>query len=631
MTRHFIEFEQGDAAAPTRAEFSVDAERRTVTGLMVPWGQSARNHGKRWRFARGGIKWGHLNRVKLLRDHNNASAIGKAISIEDTDAGLVGTFKVASGSAGDEFLALAAEGIVDGLSIGVEWREGDYGPDPLDPGGYLVHQSALRECSATAMPAFEDSRLTSVRASDDQREDAGMPEKEKDGQGAPAESVTPEPQKTSEGSVTPAASGPATPSPEDVAARQQDGEGKFSVGDFERMLAAFSRAHGGEPVPAGIAAAIEPRPTVNPTAHATPAQQQAQVTEAAPYRFSYDNGRFLFSSETEHQLSGDIFSVVQSRGTDRAAEDRLNAFIKAQFDVDTTDAAGVIPKVQRPDLWVPQMDYATPLWDLINAGTTDGTPFEVPKFNTSSGLVSAATEGTEPAPGAFTVTTQTITPTQLWGKVEITRQLMRRGGRPEISGIIWDQMLREYYEDREAAIATFLNTLTAAADITITAGAGTNASDIISANDLEAAIAVLQFARGGNRFSGFAVHVDLYKTLARVQDTTGRKLYPQINPVNSNGRSASLFAYLDVAGTRAVPAYALGATGTAAANSWLFDPSRVLGWASPPERLEWNFGATVQTANIPQLAQVTMGIYGDIALANLDINAVRQVIYDPVA
>jgi hypothetical protein len=43
----------------------------------------------------------------------------------------------------------------------------------------------------------------------------------------------------------------------------------------------------------------------------------------------------------------------------------------------------------------------------------------------------------------------------------------------------------------------------------------------------------------------------------------------------------------------------------------------------------WDFGATVQTANIPQLSHVTLGIYGDIAFANLDIAGVRQVTFDP--
>jgi hypothetical protein len=31
----------------------------------------------------------------------------------------------------------------------------------------------------------------------------------------------------------------------------------------------------------------------------------------------------------------------------------------------------------------------------------------------------------------------------------------------------------------------------------------------------------------------------------------------------------------------------------------MFDPAKVLAWASAPERLFWDFGATVQTANVP--------------------------------
>jgi hypothetical protein len=87
-----------------------------------------------------------------------------------------------------------------------------------------------------------------------------------------------------------------------------------------------------------------------------------------------------------------------------------------------------------------------------------------------------------------------------------------------------------------------------------------------------------------------------------------------------------------VAGVTAVPSWALGAGGqTASTNSWLFNPEKVHGWADAPFRLDWNFGATVQTTNIPQLSHVTIGIYGDIAFGNTDINGVRQVTYDPVA
>jgi hypothetical protein len=89
---------------------------------------------------------------------------------------------------------------------------------------------------------------------------------------------------------------------------------------------------------------------------------------------------------------------------------------------------------------------------------------------------------------------------------------------------------------------------------------------------------------------------------------------------------------MDIGGTTAVGAWALGAaTGTDPVNSWLFDPAKVRGWASTPDRLDWDFGATIQaTDRVPQLSMVTIGIFGDIAFGCLDINGVRQVITDPV-
>jgi hypothetical protein len=377
-----------------------------------------------------------------------------------------------------------------------------------------------------------------------------------------------------------------------------------------------------------------------------PAQRAAAVLDSVkqslPYNLAYRKDasgttRPVFDYGSDgHDFSTDLHALVNSNGADYKAAERINALIAAQFkprnDVDQADVNELSPNVNRPDLWQPQMDYSTPLWDMIASGTTDGRPFDVPKFNSSSGLVGPATEGTEPAPGAFTLTGQTITPTQVWGKVEITRQAARRVGNPALSGILWEQMLREYYEDREAAVATFLNTLTAAADITITAGATDNDAKQARTAQLEAALVGLQFVRGGNRFRAFAVQEDLYKMIASTEDDAGRPKYPILNPMNANGTTANLYSTMNVGGTTAVPAWALGAGGaTTAQNSWLFDPAKVRGWASAPERLDWNFGATVQTANIPQLSHVTVGIYGDIALANLDINGVRQVIWDPVA
>jgi len=568
----------------TAATFAVDHERRTMTGVVVPWGKIGKHRtGRRWRFARGSLRYGDVKYVRFNDEHDQSQRFGRAIAAEDTDDGLVVTFKVYAGPVGDRMLAIAKEGRKTGLSPEVEIDTLDTQPDPENPGVLLVNMANLTGVGFVSNPAFNDSRLISVTASADGK-DTGMPEETTET--VPAE--------------------PVTTSPEPV---------QFSAEQIEQLRTALA------PQPAT-------RPVVDPT---TRPVVSTQVSEALPYKFSHVGGRHVFDrGPNGYDFSTDVFALVSGAG-DPGALDRVNGLISAAFDVDRADTASLNPNGYRPDMWQPQMDYVTPLWDFINSGATDGTSFDVPKFSSASGLVGPATEGTEPAAGAMVVTSQTITPTQVWGKVEVTRQAARRGGRPELSGILWDQMLREYFEDREAAVATFLNTLTAATDITITAGAGTNASDLISAGNLEAAVAALNFVRGGNRFKAFAAHIDLYQTLARVTDTSGRKLYPMINPQNANGTAAPLFGTLNVAGTTVVPSWALGATGVAPANSWLFDPAKVRGWASAPERLDWNFGATVQTANIPQLAHVTIGIYGDIALANLDIAGVRQVIYDPVA
>ena len=595
------------------ATFAVDGERRTIAGLAVPYGQTARSGGRRYRFAPGSLKYASVGRVKLLRDHNNAAAVGKAISLAETPAGLVATFRVSPGAAGDEVLALAADGVLDGLSIGVDFRDDDLVRDPHNPGAFLVTSAALREISLTAVPAFDDSRLTSVRASD---EGANMP-CTRCGL-VHADGVT---------ECT-----PTTPTP-DPAATPAPGAGEamtFSAEQFAQFLEAVRPATPG-------------RPTIDPTRTPVPA---AQVSEALPYRFARQAGRYVFAADADHDFSTDLFAVVRAKMEgrhDADAEKRVNGLIATAFssdnttamfaDVERADVTALNPNRHRPDLWQPQMDYVTPLWDMINAGTTDGRSFDVPKFDSSDGLVVPATEKVEPAPGSYVATLQTITPTQVWGKVEVTRQAWRAGGSPQLSGILWDQMLREYYEDRENAVATFLNTLTAATDITLTgtpAATPDNDDDQVTVNDLEAALTDLQFVRGGNRFRAFAVQQNLYRVLARVKDDAGRPLYPQLAPGNANGTAQALWRYMNVGGTLAVPAWALGAGGgTAAGNSWLFDPSRTLGWASAPERMFWDFGATVQTANIPQLSFVTLGIYGDVAFANLDINGVRQVIFDP--
>ena len=90
---------EGDA--PTSV-FEVNAESRIIKGLVLPYGVIGDNGEGKYMFAKGSIVLGEdASRVKLLVGHDFRQAIGYATELEDTDAGIIGTFKVARGAAGD--------------------------------------------------------------------------------------------------------------------------------------------------------------------------------------------------------------------------------------------------------------------------------------------------------------------------------------------------------------------------------------------------------------------------------------------------------------------------------------------------------------------------------------------------
>lgn len=563
----------------TAAAFAVDTESRTITGLAVPYDQVARNNGRRFRFAPGSLKYVAVNRVKLLRDHDNSKALGKAISLTETPQGLVAKFAVSAGAAGDEALALAVDEVLDGLSVGVDWREEDLVDDPKNRGVKLVTSAALREVSLTAVPAFDDSRLTSVKAARDEEGNPGM-----------------DPEQTTE---TAPANQPVT----------------FSAEQFAQFLESQRPA-----------APAETRPTVNPTT--TPV---TQVSEPLPYRFDR-GGNFV---QADHEFSRDLLSM--SRGGDDGqnggsgpttdAGRRVMDLLSASFaTVATTNVSTANPNIQRPDMWVDKRDYSRkPLWAAVNKGAPPNgvTPFVFPKFNSSGTLVADHVEGVEPVAGAYTTTNQTVTPTALSGKASLTREVWDQGGNPAVSSLIWNQMLRDWFEGLETATGTFLNTLTAAADITL----GVAVVDDALADAWEAALVDLQYTRGGDELTVFAMEQFLYKAFVKAEDSTGRPLYPILNPMNTNGTAASRYRTLDLSGITGIPTWGLGAgTGGALNNSWLFDPATVHGWATAPQRLE--FPGTASAGGYAPVAMVDIAIWGYKAFANSDINGVRQVTYD---
>jgi len=114
--------------------------------------------------------------------------------------------------------------------------------------------------------------------------------------------------------------------------------------------------------------------------------------------------------------------------------------------------------------------------------------------------------------------------------------------------------------------------------------------------------------------------IDLYKAMAAAKDSSGRRLYPMINPQNANGTTARGYTSIDAHGKLWVPAWATAASGIVAATSWMFDREKVCAWASAPQRIDLQW----------RVAWVDVGIWGYKAFGVTDVNGVREVVYDPV-
>ncbi len=575
--------------------FSVDEATRTIAGLAMPYGAVASKYGIKFRFAPGSLEWSDVKRVKMLRDHDFTRPIGVATKLTNSDDALDSSFRIGRGADADEALQLAVDEVLDGLSVGV-----DFDLDPAvgdvteadEDGVITVNRATLREITLTALPAFDDARVTRVAAS---REAGTMHTCSTCGaQFAAGASHT----------CTPPAAAPV----------------QLALPPGYILVPAPAGPNG----PTGPALAVPaPAGPEGPT-FVDPTRGATLVREPEPYRML----RLVRQGKLEervirgsHEFSTDVFDAlpVQLGGkADAAAHDRVLEFTRAQFDVATTDVNELNPTRQRPEMYVDQRDFQYPLWSAIEKGTLgDVTPFTFPKFSSAAGMVAAHTEGVEPTSGTYVTTSQTVTPTPVSGKMKITRETIDQGGNPQVTNLMWRQMTKAWFEALEAFAVT---TLDAASPTQIDFSGSPGLSDGDLDEALTEALVLLQFVRGGFTMDAAFTQVDLFKALVGARDDAGRPLYPAIGAQNANGTVRGRWAGVDVNGVGFLPAWALAATGTVAASSYLFDREVVHGWASAPQRLDFTQ---------IEVAHVYIGLWGYKAAAISDIAGVREIVYDP--
>lgn len=142
-------------------EVRADVETGTITGLAVPYGQSADIGGVyQERFVPGAIA--SVEDVKLFYGHSEP--IGKVITGRDTEQGFEITAKVSDTARGNEVLTLMRDGVLNKFSVG-------FIPLESERDGSTVTRTkvSLKEVSVVPFPAFAGANITEVR------EDGGIP------------------------------------------------------------------------------------------------------------------------------------------------------------------------------------------------------------------------------------------------------------------------------------------------------------------------------------------------------------------------------------------------------------------------------------------------------------------------
>lgn len=159
MTTIFTAFDSADLTA------SIDT--RTIEGTAIRYdepGKPGGSFGGKATYFHPESLTRSLNarsdKVRLLVQHDQTRPVGRLVEFANTDVGLTTRWKIANTPAGDVALAEAADGVRDGLSVGVEVIDFTERSD-----AWIINEAKLVEVSLVAFPAYDSARVTRVAAS----------------------------------------------------------------------------------------------------------------------------------------------------------------------------------------------------------------------------------------------------------------------------------------------------------------------------------------------------------------------------------------------------------------------------------------------------------------------------------
>lgn len=581
MTEHgpiTVGFVQSDESA----QFAADPERRVVSGMVIPWNAVAYSGGAYWMFAPGSLHWASESRVKLDRDHVAGSEFGRATKLASNEQGLFGTFKVANTPVGTTALALAQDGVYDGLSATVTFEaEADgWTAHPEDDRIRLVHSGTLRKVALTAMPAYDDARVAAVAA----RWAGDTPAAPPTGPTEPPAQPAAERGVSVSAPVSPAAGLALAAAPLD---QPQAQPAPVAESTGSPLDPATFTAGIGESVRAAVEAAFANLPQPQAVRQVIPAGQAATVTREAPVYLMNGHGPSLVRDSWKARTEHDHEAGSRLRKfADQTRDQALHA-MSPEFAMATTgNASQVIAPGYRPDLYVTQLLKGRPLASGVSRGTiSDATPFNIPAFVSGTGLTSAHVEGVNPTAGTLVLGTVTVAPGAISGVFELSREIVD-SANPAVDAIAMNAMHESYAQQTEALVYAELNG-TSGVGGTITNGlvpSGAQASTTTGQGDellagIRSQLALYQFRRFAAPDRGF-LSQEGTTAIATAVDSTGRPLVPAVGPQNAFG-SGSANGGWQVDNMVVTPAWSMTGNASGDADVLLFNSSDVWAWESP--------------------------------------------------
>jgi HK97 family phage prohead protease len=151
-----------NAQAVTIDAAAGDAPSRTITGIAVPYGETATvSDGTQVRFEPGSLPV-EGKAPKLFMYHDSSQPVGLVFErVDDPQIGMMFSARISATAAGDEALTLALDGVLDSVSVGVNPTKFSYD----DEGTMIVTAADWLELSLVPIPAFAGAEIEKVYAS----------------------------------------------------------------------------------------------------------------------------------------------------------------------------------------------------------------------------------------------------------------------------------------------------------------------------------------------------------------------------------------------------------------------------------------------------------------------------------